>query len=195
MKSMATSCMLLLLAATSFSQAWTAEQLQKANTAWDEYLLGDAEKEAICYINLCRLYPAAFAANELNNYTGIPGIKDINFSKYKAGLAEELASRQSCPALKPDELLYDDAKCYANEISKNKRKPHERINCLKRNYAECVYFGSGKGKHIALQWLIDSGVETLGHRRICLLPAHRTIGIKINVHYEYAYCAVAEFAK
>ncbi len=103
-----------------FSQQWTAEQLQKANTAFDEYMLSDTEKQVIQYINLCRLYPAEFAEKELKNYKGVPGVEDKNFATYKASLTKELASRIACGALKPDELLYDDAKCYGNEVSKNK---------------------------------------------------------------------------
>lgn len=185
----------LLMAGNSFCQQWTAAQLQNANTAADEYRLTAAEKEVILYLNLCRLYPGEFVKNELEHYKGVPGIEDPNFAAYKASLIKELLDRQAVPPLKPDELLYDDAKCYGNEISKNKRKPHERIDCLKRNYAECVYYGKGDGKHIALQWLIDSGVENLGHRKICLLAAHRKVGIKINPHFEYAACAVIELSK
>lgn len=195
MKFLITIGYLVLLSNHCMSQQWTKEQLQAANTGAGEYQLTDAEKEVILYINLCRLYPVAFAENELSIYKGLPGIDDSNFSKYKASLAGTLATMQPCMALKPDELLYDDAKCYGNEISKNQRKPHERIDCIKRNYAECIYYGSGEGKHIALQWLIDSGIETLGHRRICLLPAHHKIGIKVNPHFEYGHCSVAEFSK
>ncbi|MBL0359224.1 MAG: hypothetical protein IPP72_21200 [Chitinophagaceae bacterium] len=195
MKAFITIGILLLYANDVFCQQWTNEQLQNANTAADEYQLTNTEKEVIQYINLCRLYPALFAEQELKTYNGLPGIEDRNFENYKASLAKTLATMQPCTALKPDELLYDDARCYGNEISKNQRKPHERIDCIKRNYAECIYYGSGNAKHIAMQWLIDSGIETLGHRRICLLPAHHKIGIKVNAHFEYGYCTVAEFAK
>jgi len=46
-----------------------------------------------------------------------------------------------------------------------------------------------------MQWLIDSGIESLGHRKICLQPAYKKIGIKVNPHFEYGHCAVAEFDK
>lgn len=175
-----------------FSQQWTAAQLQEANTAADEYILSDTEKDVIKYINLCRLYPAAFAELELKDYKGLPNIKDNNFAAYKETLVKELATKQPVPALQFDELVYDDAKCYGNEISKNKRKPHERVDCIKRNYAECIYYGSGEAKHIAMQWLIDSGVSSLGHRKTCLSPLYRKTGIKINTHFEYGHCAVME---
>ena len=195
MKPIALIFTLFLCTGNVFCQQWTSEQLQKSNTAADEYQLSNTEKEIIQYINLCRLYPAEFAKKELKDYKGLPGIDDNNFTTYKASLAKTLAVIQPCTALKPDELLYDDAKCYGNEISKNERKPHQRIDCIKRGYAECIYYGSGEAKHIAMQWLIDSGIETLAHRNICLLPAHHKIGIKVNTHYEYGHCSVAEFTK
>ncbi|MFT3680450.1 MAG: hypothetical protein QM791_09275 [Ferruginibacter sp.] len=195
MKLILSFCIVLLHISNVFCQEWTDEQLEKANTAYDESYLSESEKEAILYINLCRLYPADFAAIELKDYDGLPNVRDKNLAKYKASLAAALATMKPCEPLKPDELLFDDAKCYGNEISKNKRKPHQRIDCMKRNYAECIYFGSGEGMHVAMQWLIDSGVESLGHRKICLSPANRKIAVKINPHFEYRFCAVAEFAK
>lgn len=195
MKFISTLLILLLFCINSFCQQWTAEQIKNANTAIDEYMLSDNEKEVIKYLNLCRLYPAEFAEKELKNYGGVPGVEDKNFLSYKASLAKELATRQPCAVLKLDELLYDDAKCYGNEVSKNTLKPHQRINCIKRNYAECIYYGTEQARHIAMQWLVDSGIASLGHRNICLLPAYRKIGIKINTHFEYGHCAVAEFSK
>lgn len=177
------------------AQQWTALQLKEANTAADEYILTDTERAVIKYINLCRLYPVAFAELELKDYKGLPNIEDNNFAAYKETLVKELATKQPVAALQFDELVYDDAKCYGNEISKNKRKPHERIDCIKRNYAECIYYGSGEAKHIAMQWLIDSGVTSLGHRKTCLSPLYRKAGIKVNTHFEYGHCAVLELTK
>lgn len=186
---------MLLFAVNVFCQQWTAEQLKKANTFFDEHRLSDTEKEVIKYINLCRLYPAEFAVKELQNYEGVPGVEDKNFTNYKNSLTKQLAAQTSCNALQPDDLLYDDAKCYSNEISNNKRKPHERVNCISRGYGECLYFGSGDAKHIAMQWLIDSGVESLAHRKMCLLPAYRKAGIRVAPHFEYSFCSVLELGK
>lgn len=190
---------LMLLVASFFvclsciSQSWTKEQLDEADAGGMADWLSQPEKDAIKYINLCRLYPAEFAEKELKNYTGIPGLKDKNFTRFKAGLIKDLKKRKPCSTLELEEDLYDDAECYAEEIGNKKRKPHQRIDCKKKNYAECLYYGSGEGKHIAMQWLIDSGVANLGHRRICLNPAYSVTGIKVGPHYEYGNCAVGEF--
>ena len=177
----------------SFCQAWTEEQLNEADAGGIADWLSQPEKEAIKYINLCRLYPAEFAEKEVKFYAGIPRLKDKNFIRYKASLMKDLKKRKPCPALELEEALYDDAECYAEEISTNKRKAHQRIDCEKKNYAECLYFGSGEGRHIALQWLIDSGIANLGHRKICLNPTYTMTGIKAGPHYEYGNCAVGEF--
>lgn len=175
------------------SQVWTDEQLDEADAGGMAEWLSQPEKEAIKYINLCRLYPAEFAEKELKNYTGIPGLRDKNFAKYKASLMRDLKKRKPCATLELEEDLYDDAECYAEEIGTKKRRPHQRIDCKKKNYAECLYYGNGEGKHIAMQWLIDSGIPNLGHRKICLNPAYSLTGIKVGPHYEYRNCAVGEF--
>jgi hypothetical protein len=179
----------------TFAQQWTNAQLESANTGAAEYKLTAAEKETILYLNLCRLYPSEFVTKVLATYTGIPGVIDQQFEKYKKSLSDKLSTLQPMPPLVMDELLYDDAKCYGNEIATNDRKPHQRVDCIKRDYAECLYWGKGEGKHIALQWLIDSGIENLGHRNICLAPAFIKIGVKVNPHPEYGHCAVAEFSR
>ncbi len=178
---------------TAMSQAWTDEQLDEADAGGMADWLSQPEKEAIKYINLCRLYPAEFAEKELKNYIGIPGLKDKNFAKYKASLMKDLKKRKPCNTLELGEDLYDDAECYAEEIGSKKRKPHQRIDCKKKNYAECLYYGSGEGRHIALQWLIDSGIANLGHRKICLNPSYTLTGIKVGPHYMYGNCSVGEF--
>ncbi len=100
--------------------------MEEANTAKEYDYLTDEEREMVQYINLCRLYPKQFAANEVKPYTGIKGIKYKGFAKYKASLIKELNSRQPCGALEFDENMYDDG-CYAAEISKNRRAAQEDV--------------------------------------------------------------------
>ena len=176
-----------------FSQEWTNEQLEKANTAKSIKYLTSTEKEVIQYINLCRLYPSSFANNEVKNYNGVPGIKDPSLKKYKASLMKDLANRQPCELLQIDQSLNNDAKCFANELSKSNRVGHERKACAERHYAECLSFGNESARQIVLDWLIDSGVSSLGHRKNCLNSNYSKTGISIASHREYGQCAVAEF--
>ena len=184
---------LLLLSVGVFSQEWTAAQLEEANTAKSVKYLTAAEKEVIQYINLCRLYPAEFASIEVKNYNGVPGIKDSSLKKYKASLLKDLANREPCDALEIDKTLNDDASCFANELSRSNRVGHERKDCEERQYAECLAFGNETARQVVLDWLIDSGVSSLGHRKNCLNSKYGKAGVSIASHKEYGKCAVAEF--
>lgn len=186
---------LLLLSVGVFSQEWTAAQLEEANTAKSIKYLTAAEKEVVQYINLCRLFPAEFASIEVKNYNGVPGIKDPSLKKYKASLLKDLASREPCDALEIDKAMNDDARCFANELSRSNRVGHERKDCEERSYAECLAFGNETARQIVLAWLIDSGVSSLGHRKNCLNSQYVKMGISIASHKEYGKCAVAEFWK
>jgi uncharacterized protein YkwD len=180
---------------TVFSQPWTQQQLDAANTASDYEYVTDEEKKIVQYINLCRMHPKQFAQNEVAPYKGIRGIKYKGLAKYKASLIKELNTRQAINALEFDENMYDDAECYAAEISKNKRAAHQRKTCEKNGYAENLYFGTQDGKTIVLEWLIDCGIATLGHRKNCLNKLYGGFGVKIDSHFEYGKCAVGEFGE
>jgi hypothetical protein len=193
MKSTLIFSLLLLTTIHSFSQEWTEEQLEEANTAKSIKYLTAAEKEVIQYINLCRLYPQEFAGIEVKNYNGVPGIKDPSLKKYKTSLLKDLAKRDPCDVLEVDQSLNDDAKCFANELSKSNRVGHERKDCAERQSAECLAFGNQTAKQIVLEWLIDSGVASLGHRKNCLNSRFGKTGISIASHKEYGKCVVAEF--
>ncbi|MBL0357999.1 MAG: hypothetical protein IPP72_14465 [Chitinophagaceae bacterium] len=73
MKTSVITSLFLLIANCCFCQVWTAAQLNEANTAADLEYLSAPEKQVILYINLCRLYPQQFAANEVKKYKGVPG--------------------------------------------------------------------------------------------------------------------------
>lgn len=185
----------LILCFNAFSQKWAKHQIELANTANNVSYLTINEKEAIMFINLCRLFPGQFAQNEIANYNYNLEFDDSvlkEFEKYKKSLLNDLMVRKSCKALKFDNSLYEDAKCYSTEISTAERYGHDRMNCKNSDFAECISFGEETGKEIALQWLFDFGVKSFGHRNICLDKTLKIIGLKINVHYEWQFCAVAE---
>jgi hypothetical protein len=193
MKSPLIISIFLLFSNILLAQAWTAKQLAAANTASTANYLTDIEKEVIQYLNLCRLYPSDFAKIEVRSYNGVPGINDPSREKYKRSLLKDLVNRTPTEPLNVHELLSNDAKCFANELSKSNRVGHERKECKGRRYAECLAFGNQTGREIVMEWLIDSGVESLGHRRNCLNSRYTKTGISIAPHKEYKQCAVAEF--
>ena len=185
---------LLSLAFASHSQTWTAAQLDAANTAKNIKSLTDAEKDAIQYINLARLYPQLFIRNELTGYNGAAGFREnLQRSSFKKSLLKELKSRRPVKALQFDQAMYASAKCYAKESGNAGSVGHKRKSCSYGYLAECCSYGVNTGKDIAMQWLIDDGVPGVMHRVNCLNADYSMIGIAVNKHKTYRNCAVADF--
>jgi len=163
--------LLILLCCTSINaQTWSETQLTKANTAKDIAILTNVEKECIMYINLCRMYPKEFLKNELLDYYGTEKYGDyLKKSTYRKSLLSFLASMQPIDALYFDIDVYTNAACFAKEQGKAGTTGHTRIKCPTGEYtAECCSYGMETGKDIAMQLLIDHGISSLGHRKICL---------------------------
>lgn len=188
------SVLLLFFFTLTFSaQGWTESQLAKANTAKNSSYLTEAEREAILYINLARLYPKQFAELEVEKYYGPSKYGDyLKESQWRTSLIIDLQNREPIHALEFDATLYQDAKCFSKEMGEAGTIGHERKKCKKNNYAECCSYGMDTGKDIALQWLIDHNVESLGHRKICMDVSYSKIGISVHVHKKWQTCAVAE---
>jgi hypothetical protein len=174
--------------------AWTAAQLQKANTAAAITGISQVEKDAIKYINLARLYPKQFAENEVKNYYGPAKYGDyLKNSTYRTSLMTTLKNMQAVGALTFNQAMYDNAKCLRVEQGKSGAEGHVRVNCTKKNWAECCSYGMDTGKDIALQWLIDDKISSLGHRKICLDGKYTKTGLSAGNHKKWGSCAVAEF--
>lgn len=186
---------ILLLAFCSSShllaQSWTPEQLEKANTAKDISYLTVEEKESIKYLNLARLYPAQFASEEVSNYKMPQGMIEVS-STYKNSLIKHLRKMTPVGAFVFDETLYKSAKCFAKESGESGYVGHERKICTLGNFAECCSYGMHKGRDIAMQWLIDDNIPSLGHRINCLNGSYTKIGLSIYPHTKYQVCAVAD---
>jgi len=184
---------LLLSCFIANSQEWTTEQILKANTAKDIACLTIVEKDAIKYINLCRLYPKEFAVNEVENYFGTKKYGNyVKNSKYRQSLIKYLNSMKPVSTLNFDIELYNYAKCLAKEQGPTGVIGHKRIKCKNGNFAECCSYGMDTGLDIAMQWLIDDKVESLGHRINCLNSDYSKIGLSVHTHKKYGICAVAD---
>ncbi len=181
------------LTTNTINSNWTQQQIESANTATALSFLTKEEKETILYVNLARLYPKKFASIEVKDYTG--GARLGYFAKnstYKSSLIIALNSMKSMSALVFDSAAYQNAKCFAIESGENGIFGHTRINCPKGNFAECCSYGMDNGLEIALQWLIDDKVPSLGHRINCLNPEYTKIGVSVHSHTTYRICAVAD---
>ena len=177
----------------SVLRKWTQEEVNAANTAASIAELTNVEKETILYVNLARLYPKKFAKAEVETYYGNAYYGDyVKNSDYRHSLIKTLNTMKSTNALVFDEGAYENAKCFAKESGDNGITGHQRINCKKGNYAECCSYGMDNGREIALQWLIDHNVASLGHRINCLNPAYTKIAVSFHTHTKYRICAVAD---
>lgn len=173
------------------AQRWSDYQLEAANTAADISYLTYEEKEAIKYINLARMYPSQFAENEVRNYRMPNGYVEVSRS-YLNSLITDLNRMNPVGALNFDANMYQYAKCFAKESGINGIVGHQRSSCSKGNFAENCSYGMQTGRDIAMQWLIDDGIESLGHRINCLNGSYTKIGLSIHPHTIYNVCAVAD---
>ena len=185
---------LLFVNGISFSQKWTKQQLDSANTAKNINYLSQIEKDIIMYINLARLYPQLFIIIELEDYNGEKGCP-LDLSEYKNSLKYYLKVKDSVCALLFSKHLFENAKCFAKESSKYGIIGHNRKYCKKENYEECCSYGMKNGKDIILQLLIDFNNSAYGHRRICLDGKYTKIGVSfIPYHKKWGSCAVLNFS-
>lgn len=172
-------------AQTSFANAksWTATELKKANTGENCAFLSEVEKDAVEFLNLARLYPKKFCRLEILTKFG---------GSYAKSLVAHLNSIRPMHALTVDEKLSESARCFAKEKGEAGTRGHNRINCPKNYHAECCSYGESTGKGIILQFLLDRGVPSLGHRKACLRASFKRLGVAAGPHLNSGYCCVLE---
>ncbi len=170
---------------------WQPEQLQKANTAQNISYLTQDEKDIVLHINLARLYPKQFMMYELNYNKDT--IKTLD--SYEKTLYKTLKKMKTLPALQFDEILYQSAKCLADEQSATGKIGHQRSNKCRDKYStgENCNYGSWTGSGHVIQLLIDRGISSLGHRKNILDKGFTKIGTYISTHPKYSYVAVIDF--
>ena len=174
-----------LFATTVYGQTWTAEELAAANTFESLTVLSAVEKETMLYLNLARMYPAKYAKIELVN-------EDKTSDNYKS-LIKTLNTMVPVSALTFDKKAFESATCFAKEQGATTEIGHVRKNCKSYFFGECCSYGMSTGKNIIAQLLIDEGVESLGHRKICLSSGYSSVGIAFNTHKGYRFCCVLDF--
>lgn len=179
----------LLLAESSHGysfEAWNDEKYLMANTAENEDYLTQQEKEVFYYLNLVRMNPPLFANTYLKKHTG--NLHD----DYEISLYDELIQLDPLPCLGPNKQCWESAKCHAVSSGQSGYVGHERENCTSYFWGECCQYGPSDPLAIILQLLIDRGVESLGHRRICL-GSYDELGVSIQPHTVYGSNAVLDF--
>ena len=96
--------------------------------------------------------------------------------------------------LKPDLTMYKLARCWAKESGESGLVGHNRVQCEKGFMAECCSYGKSTALGIVLQLLIDHGVPSLGHRKICLSDKYSLVGATISTHLTYRFTSVLDFS-
>ena len=177
-----------------FSQAWSEQELAKANTCIFINELSEIEKEAILYINLARLFPLKFAKIEVLPYFGPEKYGAyLEDSPYKESLLSDLKITKPMNALIYNEELRELAICFALEQGLSGYMGHDRKKCEGFYNAECISYDMETGKDIAMQLLVDHEVPSLGHREACLDSKLTKVGIGFNTHKKASFCAVLDF--
>ena len=177
------------------AQAFTAAQLDSANTAKSITQLSSEEKNVIKLINLARMYPKQFAKNYVAKYDEKKTGFDYGpaYAKDKASLITTLNSTKPMKPLVFDNEMYELAKCWCVESGKSGAIGHTRKTCKSGYNGECCSYGFSGALDIVMQLMIDNNVPGYGHRKIILTPYYTKIGIKNGSHKTYSFCSVIDF--
>ena len=184
----------MFLASISYGQIegisplWTQEELRNANTTKEaRNYMHSSERDIITVLNLARLYPKRFVALELTITE-----EDYDY-EYKRSLIDHMMSMEAIRAVKPNQSMYQLARCWAKESGELGLTGHDRIQCNDGFWAECCSYGHDNALGIVLQLLIDYGVPSLGHRIVCLSDDYTGVGATINNHSVWGYVSVLDF--
>ena len=168
-----------------FSAAWDDPKYLEANSAMNEDYLTAEEKKIYYYLNLARMNPKLFADTYLGH---LRNSRDA----YESSLFSELQHLKPMPVLKPDRKLYESAKCHATESGESGYVGHSRRKCARYFMGECIQYGLSDALQIISDLLIDQGVSSLGHRKICL-GSYTELGVSIQPHKSYGVNTVMDF--
>ena len=170
------------------SPLWTQEELRSANTTREaRTYMHSSERDIITVLNLARMYPQRFVELELTID------KDDYDYEYKRSLINHMLSMEPIHAVKPNQSMYQLARCWAKESGELGLTGHDRIQCKDGFWAECCSYGKDNALGIILQLLIDYDVPSLGHRIICLSDRYTTVGATIDNHSVWGYVSVLDF--
>ncbi|MEO7265293.1 MAG: hypothetical protein ABIW38_10290 [Ferruginibacter sp.] len=182
----------------AFSEEWNDSKYAICNTAANVDYLNEEEKSLIHILNLARTNPALFANTVITKYVNTTDKKYLLKNKYLISLFATMKNLKATGILEPDKKCFTSASCHAETSGLSGYVGHDRANnkCEKNSYyfGECCDYGHDKALDILMALLIDENVSSLGHRKICLDPSYKTIGVSIQPHKIYRHNAVLDFA-
>jgi hypothetical protein len=198
-------------------ESWSKEELRLANTAGDKKYLTPEERDFIMYTNLIRMDGKKFfntffqdfvdAHNKrMTQYANYNSLKISRTDKYYKSLEKDLEDIKDLPVFWPDEALSWVARQHAKDMNKYNYAEHksrdgrsakDRISQMypRRAMGENLSFGFATGLGNACMLLLDKGVSNLGHRKLILDTSYELnfVGVSIQPHKGYRYCAVMDF--
>ncbi len=181
---------------SEFSKEWNNPKYKVCNTGSKASYLSDKEKEIIHILNLARQNPQLFCNTVVKNVLKIVPETDTGSKVYYKSLVDEMQHMKPLPLLAPDSLCALSAKAHAQGLGSTGKTGHARVTPqskkVTRFAGECCYYGSSDAVAIILTLLIDEGVESLGHRKICFYT-YAYCGTGIAPHTVYGYAAVLDF--
>lgn len=199
--------LVLFLFSSSFAQnkitdAFSASELQNANTAQSATYFSEEEQQVILIMNLVRLYPEKFRDEVLKPYVEFSAIKK---NKYYNSLLQDLKSAKPTTPIKPHKTLYDEASEHAISMGKKGKTGHNsasgksfnsRMKPLLDDFAsvgENCQYGYNTAIAIVIDLLIDDGIPSLGHRKNIMNSNFQYAGVRIAYHKNYTYNCVIDF--
>ncbi|MFN5460694.1 MAG: hypothetical protein ACK5AY_12350 [Bacteroidota bacterium] len=152
--------------------------------------LNKEEKEVYYYLNYARVYPVDFC-----NEFIIPLYKKNPEDVYLATLIMHLNEMKPLNPVTPDRQLFEESLCHAKSTGEAGITGHDRISssCSSSFMAESISYGDTDAAGHIVNLLVDSGVESLGHRYICLGEGYTVCGIAKAPHTVYTENIVLDF--
>jgi uncharacterized protein YkwD len=175
--------------------------LESCNTAREVKYMSAAEKQVLMYLNLARAHPAEFLANYLPGAAQELG--QTTSSAYKSLLAD-LAKAKPLDLLQPNADLQKIAAAQAQDMGSTGKTGHtsssgkrfsERSSRIAGEKGENCDYGNESPLLIVCDLLIDDKVSSLGHRKNCLKPCYRQVGIAIRAHKKFKANCVMDFSQ
>lgn len=176
--------------------------------------------EIVLALNNVRLNPKSFipiAEAHLESFTDDTHYKDkngrenmkIRTREGKAAVLEcieFLKTADSVRAISANSFLQGSAMDHVKDLSDNNTLSHsssngealqqriEKHGTWRGTIGEIIDCGNNTAENIILMQLIDDGTPSRGHRLNCLNPDFLQVGAAINVHPNFQFCCVVDFA-
>ncbi len=178
-----------------YSAEWNNPKYLVCNTAKNTSYLSEKEKEIIYILNLARMNPQLFCETVVSQAREICNA-DTTSEHYYKSLVATLMAMEPAQLLNPDTVCYSSAKAHAIASGQSGYTGHERQTAesrsKKRFNGECCHYGSSSPIFIVMDLLVDEGVASLGHRRICLND-YSKMAVSMQPHKSFGTNTVLDF--